>query len=199
MTAGAHDAGGGFGRSAGANAARGIAVIVAAVLLGLFLMARGVDDVVEATDDETTDTTSAGDAGDGDASDTTAETTITTLPPDDAASSDTTLGPQRDPAEVLALALNGTDPVQAGVAGRMRDLLASNGYSTADPKNAEVKGPSVVLFVEGYESDARAIAAAIGVDADAVVRPFDAATSPISDTQGANVIVMVGNDGVITI
>lgn len=197
MTAGAHDSGEGFGRSAGVNAARGIAVIVGAVLLGVFLMVRGVDDDAVAAD-ETTTTTVADDAGDG--GEEPAEDVITTLPPDDGAgaATDDTLGAQRSPAEVLTLALNGTEPRESGVAGRTRDRLQAAGYLAADPKNADTSGPSVILFVEGYESDARAIAEIFGVDADAVVAPFDPATSPIADTQNANVIVMAGSDGVIT-
>jgi len=195
MTSGAHDAGGGFGRSAGANAARGIAVIIAAVMLGSFLMARGIgdSDSESATDSSTTSTTTTDGTDSGGSS--TTDAPITTVPTDP----DTTLGPQRPPAEVLTLSVNGTDPTQPGVAGDMRDFLAANGYATADPKNADTKGPSVILFIETYESDARAIAVLLGVDPDVVVQPFDAATSPIADTQGAAVIVMVGNDGVITV
>ena len=114
MTAGAHDSGEGFGRSAGVNAARGIAVIVGAVLLGIFLMVRGVDDNNEVAGTATTTSTTVADA-DG-TSDTT-DDVVTTLPPDDTQATDDTLGAQRNPAEVLTLALNGTDPIQSGVAG----------------------------------------------------------------------------------
>lgn len=196
MTAGAHDSGEGFGRSAGVNAARGIAVIVGAVLLGVFLMVRGVDDTTVAA----TETTEA--STDGDDAETTGTTTpedvVTTLPDEDAASTDDTLGAQSNPADVITLALNGTDPIQSGVAGATRDRLQAAGYGVADPKNADTAGPSVILFVEGFESDARAIAELFGVDPDAVVKPFDAATTPIADTQSAQVIVMAGSDGVIT-
>lgn len=197
MTAGAHDSGEGFGRSAGVNAARGIAVIVGAVLLGLFLMVRGVDDNSVAADSTTTtvpsDDTDSGSGG----TDTTVSDVVTTLPADDSTTDDT-LGPQRNPAEVLTLALNGTDPIQSGVAGQTRDVLSAAGYAVAAPKNADTPGPSVILFIEGYESDAQAIAALFEVDPAAVVKPFDPATSPIADTQGASVIVMAGSDGVIT-
>jgi hypothetical protein len=198
MTAGAHDSGEGFGRSAGVNAARGIAVIVGAVLLGLFLMVRGVDDNSVAADNTTTTAPADDGADNGDGTDTTAADVVTTLPADDGATTDDTLGAQRNPAEVLTLALNGTDPIQSGVAGRTRDVLSTAGYAVAAPKNADTPGPSVILFSEGYESDAQAIAGLFGVDPAAVVRPFDAATTPIADTQGASVIVMAGSDGVIT-
>ncbi len=198
MTAGAHDAGGGFGRSAGANAVRGVAVIVAAVMLGFFLMARGIDDssVAAPGDSDTTSTTAPADDGAGS---TLAEsTTITTAPPTDT-STPGTLAPQRNPAEVLTLAINGTDPTQGGAAGAMRDILSANNYAVADPKNADGPAPSAILYVEGYESDAIAIAALLGVDAAVVVKPFDPAASPIADTQASQVIVVVGNDGVIAV
>ncbi len=196
MTAGAHDAGGGFGRSAGANAVRGGAVIVGAVILGLILMARGIDDsTAAATDPDITTTTVAPAATDQSTPD--EATTITTAPPQGESTS-STLGAQRPTSEVLILALNGTVPARGGVAGRLRDTLVSNGYGSVDPKNADTRGPSVILFVEGYESDALAIAALIGVDPVAVVKPFDPATSPIADTQGAHIVVMVGDDEVIT-
>ena len=195
MTAGAHDTGEGFGRSAGVNAARGIAVIVGAVLLGVFLMVRGVDDNSVAAD-ETTSTTAPAD-GETPAATSAPEDVVTTLPADETQVDDT-LGAQRNPSEVLTLALNGTSPAQPGLAGSTRDRLQAAGYGAAAPKNADTPGPSVILFVEGFESDARAIAELFGVDPAAVVKPFDAATSPIADTQSANVIVMAGSDGVIT-
>jgi hypothetical protein len=198
MTAGAHDSGEGFGRSAGVNAARGIAVIVGAVLLGIFLMVRGVEDNSVAADEVTT-TVPEVEAGSGDVdAGAGAEDAVTTVPVEEEPATDDTLGAQRNPAEVLTLALNGTSPIQSGVAGRTRDLLTTAGYSAATPKNADTPGPSVILFTEGFESDARAIAELFGVDPAAVVKPFDAATSPISDTQSANVIVMAGSDGVIS-
>lgn len=195
MTAGAHDSGEGFGRSAGVNAARGIAVIVGAVLLGLFLMVRGIGDNSEAADGETTTTVPADEGGDS--TDTTINDTVTTQPVEDTVTEDT-LGAQRNPANVLTLALNGTSPIQSGVAGRTQDRLSAAGYDAASPKNADTPGPSVILYVEGYESDARAVAEIFGVDPAAVLKPFDPATSPISDTQGAHLIIMAGTDGVIT-
>jgi len=193
MTAGAHDTGEGFGRSAGVNAARGIAVIIGAVLLGVFLMVRGVDDNNNAVAAEEASPTSTPAVAD----DAAPEPVVTTQPVEEAPVDDS-LGAQRNPSEVLTLALNGTSPLQSGVAGGTRDRLQAAGYGVAAPKNADTAGPSVILYVDGFESDALAIAELFGVDAAAVVRPFDAATSPIADTQSANVIVMAGSDGVIT-
>lgn len=194
MTAGAHDADGGLGSAGGANAARGLAVIVAAVLLGFFLMARGIDDSTVASAESSASTTATTAAVDDTAE---GSTTITTEPPVEDTTPADTLGARRPPAEVLTLALNGTEPIVAGAAGSMRNLLESNGYAVASPKNADAARSSVILFVEGYESDARGVAELLGADAS-LVQPFDPANSPIADTQGAQVIVVVGNDGVIT-
>ncbi len=199
MTAGAHEAGGGFGRSAGVNTARGLAVIAVAVVVGLLLMREGLAERTEAA--ATTDTTTAPDNS--------ADDNLVTDPETDTADeaeeapveeTTTTAAPAvaRPPAEVTVLVLNGTNGIK-GVAGRGTAVVTGAGYVGASPKNADVDGPSVVLYVEGYEADARAVAAAFGVDPDAVVAPFDPATSPIADTQGANVIVRVGNDNVIQV
>ncbi len=202
MTSGTHDTGGGFGRSAGANLARGIGVIVVAIAIGLLLMNRGLGERVEAAapDDVTTTTEAADDEnlvtdGDEDEADAGSEA-------DDEAddSTTTTAAPAaaRPAAEVTVLVLNGTNGLK-GVAGRGTEVMTAAGYLTAAPKNADVDGASVILYMEGFEADARAIATAFGVDPDAVVQPFDAASSPIADTQAANVVVRIGNDGVILV
>ncbi len=201
MTAGAHDAGGGFGRSAGVNTARGIGVILVAIVVGLLLMREGLAERTEAA--ATTDTTEApsSDSDENLVTDPDADADADAAA-DDAVVEETTTTTEaavaRPPAEVKVLVLNGTNGIQ-GVAGRGTTVVTDAGYVGAEPKNAEVDGPSVVLYVEGYEADARAVAAAFGVDPDAVIAPFDAATSPIADTQSANVIVRVGNDGVIQV
>ena len=190
MTTGAHDSGGGFGRSAGANVARGVTVIVGAVIIGLFLMNRGLgDERAGASDEVTTDTTET--TTEPEPTETTAEVGETTVV-------ETTLGAPRDPSEVAVLVINGTDNLK-GVAGRGTDILKPSNYITREPKNADVNGPSVILYLEGYQAEANAIAAIYGVDAATVVQAFDPGSSPIADTQDANVIVRIGNDGVIQV
>ena len=93
---------------------------------------------------------------------------------------------------------NGTDGLK-GIAGRGTDILKTNNYITRDPKNADVVGPSVILYTEGFEAEAAAVAAVYGVDPSLVVQPFDPANSPIADIQEADIIVRVGNDGVIQV
>lgn len=198
MTDGAHDAGGGFGRSAGANAARGIMVIVAAVIVGVLLMQRGLSDGDVAADNtsdsaESDAETPAGDDETSDSGDTPEDSATTST-----TGADTTLPAPRDPSEVKVLVLNGTDGL-AGVAGRGTEVVLAANYRTGEPENADVVGPSVVLFQPGYEAEAKAVAELFGADPDAVVQPFDAATSPVPDTQEAHVIVRIGNDGVIQV
>ncbi len=207
MTAGVHEAGGGGG--VGASSARGVIVIVAAVAVGLLLMWRGLGEAdTQAVDAGTGDETATADDGtatdgtttDGAATDdTTADGTTTDgTATDGTATEDTTAPVAHAPAEVTVLVLNGTNGIM-GVAGRGTEVVAGAGFATAEAKNADVDGPSVVLYVEGYEADAIAVAQTFSVDPAAVVQPFDPATSPIADTQGAHVIVRVGNDGLIQV
>lgn len=193
MTTGAHDAGGGFGRSAGANVARGVMVIVGAIIVGLLLMNRGLTDnraSASSTNDATapTSTTVADDEATASSQTTTTEAPAPT----------TTLGAPRDPSEVAVLVINGTENLK-GVAGRGTDVLKTSNYITREPKNADTNGPSVILYTEGYQAEANAIAAIYGIDAAVYVQPFDAASSPIADTQEANIVVRIGNDGVIQV
>ncbi len=202
MTAGAHDAGGGIGRSAGTEAVKGLLVLAAVVIVGLFLMVKGLGDnetVAANADAPTTATTTPADdvetsddavAGD-DAAPDDAET-ITTLAPAD---SETTLPPRRDPATVTVLTVNGGTGV-GGIAGRASTIVAQSNYATATPTNAS-GGPSAVYFAEGYESDARAVAELFNVDPDTVVRALDPAAPPVDDLQGANIVVYLGADGVL--
>ncbi|MEZ5377206.1 MAG: LytR C-terminal domain-containing protein [Acidimicrobiales bacterium] len=201
MTAGAHDAGGGFSRSAGTNAARGVLVIIAAVAVGLLLMFRGIGD---SSNDTAADATPAADGG-GDTSDAAAAgDTSTTVPTGDTVVESTTTtvsAPPRDPSEVKVLVLNGTDATSrvAGVAGAGTDLLKPSNYITLEPKDADINGPSAVFYTEGYLAEANAVAAVYGVDPATVVQPLDPTASPIADTQGANIVVRIGSDGVIKV
>lgn len=203
-----------------AGVIRGILVIVTAVAIGAFVIARGLDDtstevVAAATDDDAdrddadadvdgtdpsveiagaeADTDGAASGGTATTDDTAAATTI---PP----TSETTApaGPvARTPAEITVLVLNGKGT--KGVAGRGSTLLQDAGYDVLAPKNADFLGPSLVLYTEGFEPDASAVAAVFGVDPTAVVQPLDPANPPIGDTQGADIIVVIGEDGLIDV
>lgn len=214
MTAGAHEAGGGFGKSAGVNAARGFAVVAIAVVIGVLLMVKGLDKTDSVVAGETTDTTQpagedvgtdvggAGDvvAGDGDNADTDPDEAVVEGTDDGTTTADTVQeevvveGP-RAPADVTVLVLNGSGGLK-GVAGRGTEKIGAAGYTTATAADARSAGPTLILYVEGYEQDAIAVAAVFGVEGH--IEAFNAETSPVDDTQNAHVIVRIGNDNLIT-
>ncbi len=193
MTTGAHDAGG-FTKSAGASAIRGVMVIAAAVVVGVLLMGRGLSDTsVEAVAAEKSETTLPGDDGTegGAVTTTTTEAPTTTEPEPD-------VPKLRDPSQVAVLVLNAAEG-KPGIAGRGTDVLKPLGYLTLKPDNSTVDGPTAFLFVEGYAAEAAEIAKAYGLDPTTYVKPLDPAAPPVDDTQGAKVIVVIGNDGAIDI
>lgn len=209
MTAGAHDAGGGFGRSAGTNAARGVAVIVVAVLVGLLLMFRGLSDSNEVaasggegstpSSNVTDPNTTEPDDTDPSTTDPVPEGTEGTEGEGPGTQDTPPLDPPRDASEVRVMVLNGTDANQrvAGIGQKGTDVLKPFNYITLDPKNADTNGPSKVFYAEGYEAEAIAVAQAFGADPAAVVEALTAENSPITNTQDANIVVRIGSDGAI--
>lgn len=115
-------------------------------------------------------------------------------------STDTTESPLdtvRAPAEVRTLVLNAGGP--QGIAGRATELLQAASYLTSAAKNADVNGPSVIYYTEGYQNEALAVASVFGPGLESLVQPIDPAAPPSADLQQANVIVVVGNDDVIAV
>lgn len=168
-----------------ANPARGAALVVVAVVIGLFLLRNGLDtseaitsnpgDGEQATDSETTDGTEATEDG-------TDGTTTSTLP-------------VRPPGEVPTIVLN--DSGVAGVAGTYSDALAAAGYTLTNPDgaNADAAGEgavTLVYFAPGFDAEAAAVATAIG--APATVVPTALPTIPPGPIAGASVVVVVGTD-----
>lgn len=114
----------------------------------------------------------------------------------DGASTDPTL---RSPAEVRVLVLNGAAQRQ-GVAASGTEVLKAASYNTAAPKNAtKTTAQSLILYLDGYQADAQAVANTFGPDLTGIVQPYDAANPPIDDIQSANVIVIIGEDDIIPI
>ena len=194
MTQGAHDAGGGFGQSAGGNVARGAMVIVAALLVGFVLLQQGLSG--SGGDDTAASTTNSTAATEGSSETTSIDNPEVSVPVETPAP---TLGALRPAGEVAVLVLNATDGPVAGIAGKGSDKLKTNNYVTRDAKNATASGPSAVYYAEGFEAEARVVAEVLGASPDAVVSALDPATVPIADTQAANIVVVVGNDGVIVV
>ena len=179
MSRGQHAAGdGSFGRSAGGAMARGILLIVVAVLLGVVLL--------NATDDPEpfTAAESGEDAGGRGAepADEEADTTSTE-------STTTTLAEPHDPAEVTVLVVNGSGV--RGVAGRITEQLKASNFVTAEPGNVEPVESSRVYYTPGYEADAAAIAGLLTPPPAVEAMPDPA---PVSDLKGAHVLVVVAAD-----
>lgn len=169
------------------NPARGVALVVVAVLAGLFLLRNGIDtsEVVTSSNGEEAsadDTDGAADSGaddgetDGTTDDTTEDTTPTTRPP----------------AEVPTIVLNGSSVT--GAAGTFSQVLAAAGYQLTNPEgaNADAGVPSTqVLYAEGYEAEAVAVAAAIGAPE---LAPLPLGATPPGPIDGASVVVVLGPD-----
>jgi LytR cell envelope-related transcriptional attenuator len=157
--------------------ARGVALIATAVIIGLFVLRNGFEtqdpsDVAPVVAD-TTDTTAAGTPG-------TEATTDTTAAP-----------APRPPAEVTVLVANTTGV--GGAAGGLSENLKGKGYVTAAPTDAQpALQTTQVLFVEGFQAEAQAVAAALGAPAESVVAMPNPA--PVPDLAGAQVLVMLGSD-----
>lgn len=184
MSRSTNDPGGGFAKSTGTAAFRGIALIAVAVVLGFVLLSSGLDDdgtSVEAggTDRTTTTTTTAAGGTDGTAPEGTTDTTSAVPKP---------------PNEVRVLVANGSG-VQ-GAAGTLNDAIKAKGYIGLDPKNAAAKVPAtVVYFAEGFQREAAAVATAIGAD-PAAIQPLPN-PPPLEDPatlQDANVLIVLGPD-----
>ena len=163
------------------NPARGAALVVVAVLLGLVLLRNGIDtsEVVTSTPDDSGEETDAGsDEGTDEGATDEGDETPTTVA-------------VRAPAEVSVIVLNGTSV--AGTAGKYSDAVASAGYQMLEPGNATSQTPTtLVYFVEGYEAEAAAVATAAGVPA--TVSPVPLPEPPPGEVAGANVVVVVGTD-----
>lgn len=166
---------GSFVRSAGGAIARGALLVAVAVLIGVLLLARGLDSgdlVASGRDDdggEQTEGTSPG----GTASSTTS----------------TSAAAVRPPSEVRVLVANGSGV--PGVAGQRSDALGAAGYVTLEPANAAPTPTTQVLFVEGFQSEASAVATALGF-APTAVQPLP--DPPPVDPLDANVVVVLGQD-----
>ncbi|MEA3020878.1 MAG: LytR cell envelope-related transcriptional attenuator [Actinomycetota bacterium] len=158
--------------------ARGVALIVVAVLLGVILLRAtsssepftNVNSKPAAGAHGVTGTTQATGRG---------GTTPTTAPQ-----------AARNPATVTVLVANGANV--NGLASKIADKLKAANYVTAQPGNTKAPADvSVVYYAPGYEADARAVAA--------LLRPVPkvaplADPPPVDDMKGANILVVAAAD-----
>ena len=161
------------GNSAGA---KGAFLLAVAAILGIILL-QAFDDGGSSVGVGVGNTTIPSGATGG--------ATATTLPP---AQTVPTVPASRAPADVIVLVANGTGI--KGLGSQNADALKALGYNTLTAVDAtRVLDASTVQYVEGYQPEARAVGLTLGLPASAVV-PLN--SPPVSDTQGANVFVLLG-------
>ena len=157
--------------SSGRDNAVGLALIVGAVLIGLFLLVKGYDTEGGVVAEDKVST----------------ETTTTTAPVE---STTTTTVAAKPPADVVVKVANASG--QSGVASSTRTTLQGKGYTQVSVGDApSIVTSTQVLYVEGAQADAQAVAAALGVDA-AAVAPMPA--PPPVALGDAIVLVLAGPD-----
>ncbi|NNF55507.1 MAG: LytR C-terminal domain-containing protein [Acidimicrobiales bacterium] len=143
---------------------------------GTTVLASGDDDSApsssETIPDESTTTT------------TTPATTTTTAP-----TTTTTAAVAHAPNEVKTRVGNGAE--RGGVAGAGTNILASAGYVTLAPKNAETIDVSTVYFTEGFSEDAKLVAQLLNVP---VTNVFPMPSNPGMPVGDATVVAVLGRD-----
>jgi LytR cell envelope-related transcriptional attenuator len=170
----------------GATSARGIALLVGAVVLGIVLLRA------------TEPPSSLADASEGPVREaTTTAPPSTDEPADDEESttSSSSSSTTEEPAEgdaALVLVANAAN--QAGVAGRLSEILETADFTVADPANATVDvATSTVYFTPGFE-DAAADVADLFDPHPAVAPMPDPPPVAAGDQSGATVILVAGPD-----
>lgn len=164
------------------TAARGIALVLLAIVLGFFLLAKGLDSEGAIVDTET------GDVVKDDGSD---DTTVDTVPDDGTPATSVLTPTTRPAAEVKVLVANGSGV--SGAAGRVSEQLQPFGFLMVEPSNAPSTSVTIVYYAPGYQGEGEAVAAKLGVDA-ANVQPLPVPAPPINRIGDANVVVQLGPD-----
>lgn len=188
--------------SGGGSAGRAILLVVAAIAVGAFLLARGFDGADETTastdngaGETSTDAEGGEDAEDPEAVESTTTTTTTT----------TTTAPPvvtHPPGEVKVAVANGTG--DRGRAGRTAGTLNASGYVTAAKNTQQDRvGESVIYYRPGYGDDAKAVASALGAPPDRLT-PAPATIMTLirnpetpQDLETFNIFVVIGTDNAI--
>ena len=155
--------------------ARGIALIVVAVVIGIILLNK--------TDHTPSFTKSTGSKA----------STATTAASHGATTSSTVAAVKtkaHDPAQVAILVANGSGV--KGAASRVADTLKGSNYVTKQSVNTKKPASSsVVYYAPGYDADARAVAALLTPAPS--VQPMPSVL-PVADLSGANLLVVVAAD-----
>jgi LytR cell envelope-related transcriptional attenuator len=180
---GNHAAGdGSFGRSAGINVGKALALVAVAVLIGGLLLRhnRGTVTVSAAGGTSTT------------AKPATSASPTTNAPTSLPAAVTPTSQAVRAPSTVKVLVANGTSV--GGAATRFSDKLHTAGYDTLAATNTTARGitSTVVYYGPAFQKEAVALAQQLGVGVGAV-QPMPV-QPPVATLNGANILVIVGQD-----
>lgn len=175
-------------------------LVIVAIALGAFLLARGFDDSDDATEASSTTPSEEPTTDDPDpeaeengATSTTSSTTTTTAPPPVVT---------HPPGEVKVAVMNGTGV--RGRAGRTADQLNAAGFVTAAKNTQQDRvEASVIYYRTGYGDDAKAVASALRAPAD-IITPAPATIMTLirnpespAGLEDFNIFAVVGTDGVI--
>lgn len=185
--------------SGGGSAGRAIVLVIVAIALGAFLLARGFDgsddDTAGARDSaepESSDSEADEDPDDETTTSTTSTTTTTTAPP----------VVTHLPGEVKVAVMNGTGVT--GRAGRTADTLNAAGYVTVAKNTQQDRVErSVIYYKAGYGDDAKAVASQLGAPPD-IITPAPGTIITLirnpetpENLQDFNIFAVVGTDNVI--
>jgi hypothetical protein len=148
-------------------------LVTVAVLIALLLLAKGFSD------------------DGGLSSKSAAHATTTTLSASNNHGTTTTTAV--DPATVHVFVANGSGV--SGAAGRTSQLLASKQYPTPATGNAPATTITTVYYQPGHANEAHLVAQSLDLPA-ASVAPMPN-PPPVSNLQGATVLVVIGSDGAL--
>ena len=161
------------------NQQLGIILVVVAVVIGIFLLAKGgSDDTTVATGPDTTENPT--DSGSTDS--TPSEPTVVTVPV----------------GELPVVVANGSG--NPGVAGNTADILLIGGYAQATATdataalNGDITTATAVYYVEGAQADAEGVAALLGLEASVVAPMPNPVPALAADFGGNQILVLVGTD-----
>jgi hypothetical protein len=170
---------GGYDSLTGAASLKGGVLIAVAVVLGIVLLGKGFDSgfLPSSSSDPSDEVATGGDGEDGEDGESTTTTGATAT--------------THQPAEVRVQVLNSTGP--AGSAGAGTDALSALGYNVIDGANAADRNATAtaIYAAAGYEGDAAAIAAVLGITAAPQPMPNP---PPAPAPADASVVVVLGPD-----
>ncbi|MGI9032959.1 MAG: LytR C-terminal domain-containing protein [Acidimicrobiales bacterium] len=166
----------GSANPAGANS-RGLVLLAVALLLGIVILNKTQADGASSTQVQTstprTNTTKPG-------------RTTTTVPT-------ATTKPARPPAQVKVLPANGSGVAGLGVKVGTRLKAANyNVLAAVNTTSGKSITTSSVEYAADFQPEAQALAQTLGLPASAA-KPSEA-SPPISDTKGADIVVLIGPD-----